>query len=1126
MRCPKCATENREGRKFCAECGAPLNARCASCGAENDPAEKFCGECGVALAGKAQAVSANAPATKRTTPEIQVTLGHADTSTAAEGERKTVTALFADIKGSTELMRDLDPEEARAIVDPVLRLMMAAVHRYGGYVAQSTGDGIFALFGAPVAHEDHPQRALHAALAMQEELRRYADRLRAEGKIPVEARVGVNTGEVVVRTIETGGHTEYTPVGHVTNLAARMQTAAPAGSIAASEATKRLCEGYFEFRTLGPTVVKGLDASVELFEVVRVGPLRAHFHLSARRGLTNFVGRERELAEIKRALELARSGHGQLIAVVAEAGTGKSRLFYEFKATVPDGVKVLEACSVSHGKASAWLPVLELLRGYFCIQDADEPPTRREKVRTSALDPALSDTLPYLLGLLGIQDAPDPLAQMDPQIRRRRTLEAIRRIILGESLKQPIVVIFEDLHWIDGETQALLDLLVDSVAGARILLLVNYRPEYRHEWSGKSYYTQLRLDPLGGESAGAMLTALLGDGAELGTIKQLIAERTGGNPFFMEEVVQALFDQGALMRNGAVKVVRPLSQLRLPPTVQGVLAARIDQLSAAQKGLLQTLAVIGREAPFGLIEQVVGTERATLERTLAELRAAEFIYEQPALADIEYVFKHALTQEVAYNSLLVERRRPLHERTAQAIEALYRERLEDHYTELTHHYRLSSSAGKALRYAHLAAAQAVGRGAYSEATSTLEPALKLLDELPDGAERLRAELALRRIEFTMAFVLCGTTSQEVERSIKRMCELGEKIGEADQLLLGLNALCALYFNQGESLRGLELSGRCLELAEVAQHPGLLAEARGLRGVLAYSCGKLREAVSDLEAVSNTDDMMRHQGPKRYSLTGVLQRIVSAFCRTMPLQLLGASDKAGKLSEEGLRHARETKHLFSLGFALSVGATVHQYRREPKLVRAHSEEAITLSEEYGFPNWLGWARFHHGWALAELGQLEQGVAEMEVGIATLQRQGGVVGQQYAIALLANGYARLGRAEEAISMLTGVLAHVGRTGEKVAQAEMLRLKGEVLLLMRYAGAAEEAERCFRAALEVARAQEARWWELRATTSLAGMLAKHGRRDEARTMLAEIYGWFTEGFDTADLKDAKTLLDELSA
>ncbi len=418
-------------------------------------------------------------------------------SEAIDGERKTVTALFADIKGSTELMRDLDPEEARAIVDPVLQLMMAAVHRYGGYVAQSTGDGIFALFGAPLAHEDHPQRALHAALAMQEDLHRYADRLCAEGKIPVEARVGVNTGEVVVRTIETGGHTEYTPVGHVTNLAARMQTAAPAGSIAASEATQRLCEGYFEFRALGPTAVKGLNAPVEVYEVVRAGPLRTHFQLAARRGLTRFVGREREMAAMAGVLEQARAGHGQIVAAVGEAGAGKSRLMYEFKAIIPDGCKVLEAYSVSHGKASAWLPVLELLKSYFEIADEDVDSRRSEKVEAKArgLDPTLADTLPYILSLLGIAGAGAQLAMMDARIRRQRTLEAVKRIIIRESLRQPLVVTFEDLHWIDAETQELLDLLVDSVASARILMLVNYRPEYHHRLAARAqmYPRQLQL---------------------------------------------------------------------------------------------------------------------------------------------------------------------------------------------------------------------------------------------------------------------------------------------------------------------------------------------------------------------------------------------------------------------------------------------------------------------------------------------------------------------------------------------------------------------------------------------------------------------------------------------------------
>ena len=507
------------------------------------------------------------------------------TSDAIEGERKTVTALFADIKGSTELMEELDPEEARAIIDPALRMMVDAVRRYEGYVVQSTGDGIFALFGAPVAHEDHPQRALFAALQIQQELRQRGQRA-AQGRPALEARVGVNTGELVLRTVETGGKVEYTPIGHTANLASRLQTAAAAGSIAVSEHTRKLVEGYFELRPLGLREVKGVSEPINVYEVTGLGPLRSHFQLAARRGLTKFVGRERELAEMKRALELARTGHGQLIAVVAEAGTGKSRLFYEFKAALPAECKLLEAYSVSHGKASAWLPVLELLRGYFGIQGADDAATRRQKVGAAmaALDPTLSDALPYLFGLLGIQGGPDPFAQMDPQIKRRRTLDAIKRIIIRESLNQPLVVIFEDLHWIDGETQALLDLLADSIANSRVFLLVNYRPEYRHEWTNKSYYSQFRLDALGRESAGEMLAALLGEGIELVPLKRLVTERTEGNPFFIEEMVQALFDEGALVRNGAVKVARSLSQLRLPPTVQGILAARIDRLARRAEG--------------------------------------------------------------------------------------------------------------------------------------------------------------------------------------------------------------------------------------------------------------------------------------------------------------------------------------------------------------------------------------------------------------------------------------------------------------------------------------------------------------------------------------------------------------
>ncbi len=443
MRCGKCGSDNRDGRKFCGECGAPLNARCNACGAENEPAEKFCGECGVALAGKVQAISGGKElALKPPFPSIRVTLDQPEASAVPEDERKTVTALFADIKGSTELMEDLDPEEARAIIDPALKLMIDAAHRYDGYVVQSTGDGIFTLFGAPVAHEDHPQRALYAALRMQDELKRYSAKVLAEGGTPIQSRVGINTGEVVVRSIQTGvGQIEYTPIGHTTNLASRMQTAAPVGSIAVSEQVRKLCEGYFLFNGLGPTKVKGVSEPVKVYEVTGLGPLRTRLQRGV---LTKFVGREREMEALKHAAEQAKGGRGQIAAVMAEPGVGKSRLFFEFKATSAAGWMVLETFSISHGKASAYLPVIDLLRNYFRIANEDDERTRREKVngKILTLDRALEDAIQYLFSLLGIVEGDDPLVQMDGQIKKRRTLEAIKRIMLRESLNQPLGVIF------------------------------------------------------------------------------------------------------------------------------------------------------------------------------------------------------------------------------------------------------------------------------------------------------------------------------------------------------------------------------------------------------------------------------------------------------------------------------------------------------------------------------------------------------------------------------------------------------------------------------------------------------------------------------------------------------------
>jgi class 3 adenylate cyclase/predicted ATPase len=1039
-----------------------------------------------------------------------------------DGERKNVTALFADIKGSMELMKDLDPEEARTIIDPALRIMIDAVRRYEGYVVQSTGDGIFALFGAPIAHEDHPQRGLYAALQMQQELREYGQRRTAQGAHALDARVGINTGEVVVRSVETGGKIEYTPIGHTANLASRLQTLAPAGSIAVSEYTRRLCEGYFELHALGPMAVRGISEPINVYEVTGLGSLQTHFQLSARRGLTKFVGRGRELEQMQRALERAMSGHGQVVAVVAEAGTGKSRLFYEFKETLPTECQLLEAYSVSYGKASAWLPVLDLLRGYFGLQDSDDAASRREKVRATlaALDPAITDTLPYLFALLGIQDTPDPIAHMDGQIKRQRTLDTMKRIVLRESLKLPLVVTFEDLHWIDAQTQALLDLLVDGIANCPVLLLVNYRPEYRDEWTNKSYYSRLRLDPLGGTDVAAMLTALLGESVELNPLKRLVAERTGSNPFFIEEIVRVLFDEGSLVRNGTVKMTRLPSQLRLPPTVQGILAARIDRQPSEHKQLLQTLAVIGRESSLGLLTQVGSYMEGHLERKLADLQAAEFIYQQPAATDVEYVFKHALTQEVAYNSLLIERRKQLHERVGQVLESIFAERLDDHLSRLAHHFSHSDNIDKAVEYLGRAGEQALQRSAHTDAIGSLSAAIDLLARLPEGPERIQRELLLQLALGQAVSTTEGMAAPDAERAYARARELGERVGDPRKSFYALFGLFVVHYLRDELRLAYELAGQLLQHAESARDPALLMEAEVALGDTSYQMGELLRAREHLELSISLYDRER-----ALPLAGFMRLDSKVSCLgylAYILWTLGYPEQALKRGDQAVALAAGGSHPHSLAFAEMYLGFLHQYRREASSAQDHAEAAIALCAEYGFTGLFAFLSVLRGGAMVEQGRNE-GIAQIQEGLAALRATGTALARPSFLTRLAEAYMLTGRLDEGLTALAEAVTVGEENEDRQDESERYRVKGELLLRQDDSYVAD-AKECFQQAIEVARKQSAKSYELRATMSLARLLAKQGRRDEARTMLAEIYDWFTEGFDTADLKDAKALLDDL--
>jgi class 3 adenylate cyclase len=1133
MRCTKCGTEGQPHKRFCAECGSPLPIGCPKCGAENAAKSKFCADCGTPLACSAQSAVDQLRTATSIAREISIAPEQADATVAIDGERKTVTALFADIKGSMDLLENLDPEEARVIVDPALKLMIDAVHRYGGYIVQSTGDGIFALFGAPAAHEDHPQRALYTALRIQEEMRRYAARLREAGNLPIEARVGVNTGEVVVRSLATGdGHVEYTPIGHSTSLAARMQALAPTGSVATADATRRLCEGYFTFKPLGPARVKGVSEPVNVHEVTGLGALRTHFQLSLRRGLTKFVGRQHELEQMKRALELAKGSHGGVVAAAGDPGVGKSRLLYEFKALSAFDCKVLEAFSVSHGKASSYLPVIELLKDYFEIGPGDDDRKRLEKVngKIVTLDRSLEDTLPYLFTLLSLDSGEDPLVQMDPQIRRRRTQEALKRILFRESLNQPLIVIFEDLHWIDAETQGLLDLLVDSLANARILLLVNYRPEYRHEWGNRTYYTQLRLDPLGRESAEEMLDALLtspapaaltasaGEGAELARLKRLIIERTEGNPFFIEEMVQALFEDGSLQRDGVVKLTRPLPQIRVPATVQAVLASRIDRLQPDEKDLLHMLAVLGRQFLLGLVQRVASAPADQLERLLSRLQVGEFIYEQPAFPEVEYIFKHALTQEVAYNSLLGERRKLLHERAGAAIEALYAGHLEDYIEELAHHYSRSDNKKKALQYLRMAADEAFKRSHHDEAITHSNLALRLLGSLPETSERSEAELALQ-LRLGQAFsATLGYGAPEVGKAFDRASQLTGLIENVDIRASVLGGLWSYHLVRANHGAAYGLAQQLWQLSAREGGARFVVDACYALGTSLFWMGEFAE--SDRIFQKGVSEYRPGQPLLNIAISDTMCWVLGNLAAC--LWPLGFPDKAMQARSRTLERMTSIKDPYTAA-AAPINLAILRITRRDAGAEEDARQVVSISSEYGYTSTRLWGEAFYRCLRLQNGFIEEIPALLE-SMQGLRNMGARLCFPWFSSILADTHRRLNNPSEALTIINNSLAEIEQSCERQAEAELHRLKGENLLLQN-SDASDDAEQCFRKAIDIARRQSAKSWELRAATSLARLQFRQGRRDDARTLLAEIYNWFTEGFDTADLKDAKALLDEIA-
>src|SRR5262245_5129666 len=830
MRCRRCQHENPPEAKFCLECGARFAQPCGKCGTELPPGAKFCLECGQAVvdASTGQARFAS-PETYTPTHLAQKIL----TSKAAlEGERKQVTVLFADLKGSMELLADRDPEEARKLLDPVLERMMEAVHRYEGTVNQVMGDGIMALFGAPVAHEDHAVRACYAALWMQERVKQFAEETRRTTGIPVAIRVGLNSGEVVVRSIGSDLHMDYTAVGQTTHLAARMEQAALPGTTMITGETLRLAEGYGQVKPLGAGAVKGMRDAIEAYELTGHAGARTRLQVAVARGLTRFVGRDPELETLRGALGKAQQGRGQVLGVIGEPGVGKSRLFYEFvHSHRTHGWLVLESSSVSYGKATPYLPLTDLLKAYFQIQDRDDARKIQEKVsgKLITLDETLLPALPAFLALLDVP-VDDPRWQaLDPPERRERTLEACKRLVLRESRVQPLALVFEDLHWIDAETQAFLDSLVESLPTARLLLLVNYRPEYRHTWASKGHYTQLRIDPLPPESAEELLDALLGPDATLHLLKRLLIERTEGNPLFLEESVRNLVETHVLSGDrGAYRLTRDVTSIQVAPTVQAVLAARIDRLAPERKQLLQSAAVIGDTVPFSLLRAVTDLPENDLRARLADLQAAEFLYETSLFPDLEYTFKHGLTCQVAYGSLLTEGRRALHGRIGEAMERVYADRLAERYEKLAHHFARAEQWTRVIEYSALAGRRAEDGFANTEAKAHYARALDAARQLgPAVTPAVTASLHEKYAGVLVALTEDDAAIAEYQRALDLLHDAEDRALEASIL----SALAIAHHRDHRPESASECNERALVLGRALGDRGIEARCLNRRAIV-------------------------------------------------------------------------------------------------------------------------------------------------------------------------------------------------------------------------------------------------------------------------------------------------------
>ncbi len=1043
-----------------------------------------------------------------------------------DAERRQLTVMFCDLVGSTDLSGKLDPEDLREVVRAYQATAAEVIERYKGHIAQYLGDGLLIYFGFPVAHEDDAHRAVYTGWEIPEAMAGLNTRLQADYGVQLAVRIGIHTGPVVVGEMGGGGRYEHLALGETPNIAARLEGLAQPNTAVMSPVTAQLVQRSFILEELGPHELKGVAEPMPLYAVVAPRSVEPDNPETMPAGeFDALVGRDEEIGLLLRRWEQSKDGFGQVVLISGEAGIGKSSLVEGLWHHVREEglTRIAYRCSPYHTN-SALYPIIDHVQRALGWQPDDAVDMKLGK-----LDQALGRTrvareeaVPLLAGLLSLPlpEGRYPALRLSPQQQRQQTQDILVAWLLEEAEHQPVLAVWEDLHWADPSTLEILGLFVDQAPTAAMLHVLTFRPEFEAPWPTRSHLTPMTLNRLERAQVEALVRRQAGDKALPADVVQHIVAKTDGVPLYVEELTKMLLASDLLWEEADAYVLTgPLLSVAIPDTLQDSLMARLDQMNTA-KEVAQLGSVLGREFAYEMLESISPMDAATLQAGLGQLIHAELLYQRGRPPRSKYIFKHALIQDAAYASLLKSTRQRVHQQIVQLLETRFPEVVETQPELVAHHYTEADLTEQALVYWHRAGERAVAGSAHVEAIGHLRKGLTVLHSLPDGPERTQHDLLLHSTLGPPLIATKGYAAPEVEHVYTRARELCGEAGDTPQLGVNLYGLWTFYTTKADYETARTLGEQLLILSESVDDTMMRLDAHLTLGCTSFFEGEFGQAHARGQQGLALYDPQQHQ-------FHALQHpgVISHIWMALPLWFLGYPQQALMWSHEALTLARSLDHPFSLAVTLTWLAMLHQCRRDGPQAQALAEEAITLSREEGFPFWLAVATLVWGWALIEQGQREEGVAQIHQGVTACQATGARIWQPYQLSLLAEAHDKAGQVEEAQQLLTEASTIVQQNGERYWEAEIHRLQGE-LLLSSSAKRVVEAEACFNEAIEVARRQLAKSLELRAAMSLSRLWQHQDKRRDAYDLLATVYNWFTEGFDTADLQEAKVLLEELNA